>query len=186
MKNLAIAALMNGGTLRGADLRGADLSDADLRGTKLSEANLSEADLLGANLIRANLSEANLFRADLIGANLLRANLSEANLRRANLRNADLSGADLSGADLSGAIGFHLLPVQDARGYAFAHAIQTDAGWRVRAGCRDFSITEALAHWGSPDYPDAERGAMYVHAIQWLMTEIEEGERAGETREVTW
>ena len=108
--------------------------------------------------------------------------LRGANLRRANLRGMALSGCDLRGAsliraDLSGAKGFHLLPVQDPRGFTFPHAIQTDAGWRIRVGCRDFSITDALAHWGSPDYPDAKRGAMYVHAIQWLMAELAQTER---------
>ena len=135
--------------MNGGTLRGADLRWTDLRG-----ANLSGADLSGADL-------------------------SWSDLRGAILRGAALCGADLSEANLSGAVGFHLLPVQDARGFVFPHAIQTDAGWRIRAGCRDFSIPEALDHWGSPDYPDAKLGALYVRAIQWLVAEIEEGE-------VTW
>ena len=151
MKDLAIVALMNGGTLRGANLRGVDLSDTDLSGVDLHRADLSGADL--------------------------RANLRGANLRGANLSGVDLHLADLHRADLSGAIGFHLLPIQDARGFAFPHAVLTYDGWRVRAGCRDLSITEALAHWGSPDYPDAKRGALYVHAIHWLMAEIAQTER---------
>ena len=34
------------------------------------------------------------------------------------------------------------------------------------AGCRNFSAAEALEHWGSPDYPDLERGAKYVDAVE--------------------
>ena len=40
---------------------------------------------------------------------------------------------------------------EDSRGYTFAAVLQ-DGEWRIRAGCRDFSIDEALEHWG----PDGE------------------------------
>ena len=32
-------------------------------------------------------------------------------------------------------------------------------------GCRKFTAAEAIAHWGSPDYPDAKRGAGFVAAV---------------------
>jgi hypothetical protein len=44
----------------------------------------------------------------------------------------------------------------DRRGYFFA-AVRQDGKWRVRAGCRDFSIETALSHWGpggASDRPD--------------------------------
>ena len=44
----------------------------------------------------------------------------------------------------------------DVRGYWFA-AIRQDGEWRIRAGCRDFSVEEALSHWGpgsKSDRPD--------------------------------
>ena len=167
MKDLAIVALMNGGTLSGANLSGADLRWADWRGADLRGVDLRWTDLRASILTGSDMRGASLSWADLSGAILIGADLSGASLRWASLIRADLSGAK----------GFHLLPVQDVRGFTFPHAIQTDAGWRVRVGCRDFSIPEALAHWGSPDYPDAKRGAMYVHAIQWLMAEIAQTER---------
>ena len=44
----------------------------------------------------------------------------------------------------------------DVRGYWFA-AIRQGGEWRIRAGCRDFSVKEALSHWGpggKSDRPD--------------------------------
>lgn len=40
------------------------------------------------------------------------------------------------------------------------------AGDHYHAGCRRFTAAEAIAHWGSPDYPDPERGAKYVAAVR--------------------
>jgi hypothetical protein len=33
------------------------------------------------------------------------------------------------------------------------------------AGCRIFTRDEAIAHWSSPEYPDYERGDMFVAQI---------------------
>lgn len=87
--------------------------------------------------------------------NLRQANLREANLRGANLREANLSGADLSLADLSGAdlsgVEVVIDGGQDRRGYRVT-------GWlhngqlMVKAGCRNFTLAEARAHWGGADY----------------------------------
>ena len=125
-----------------------------------------------ADLSGADLSWANLREADLSGANLREANLSWANLREANLREANLREADLHGADLSGAKNFYLLPVQDRRGHAFAHAINTDGGWRIRAGCRDYSIDEALEHWSEAYEGDREEGDLYLYAVNWLKNKV--------------
>mgnify|MGYP001819282900 CR=1 FL=1 len=94
--------------------------------------------------------------------------LSGANLRGTVLRGADLRCANLCGTVLRGAIGFILLPVQDRRGYSFAHAIECDGEWRIRVGCRDFSIEEAKEHWGVAYEGDREQGDMYLYAIDWL------------------
>ena len=117
----------------------------------LSGANLSHADLSRADLIYANLIYANLSRANLNGANLSRADLIYANLSRADLTGANLSGADLSGADLSGAKGYIDLGY-DPRGYHF-RAVKFGHGWQITAGCRNFTVEEALAHWANN--PDA-------------------------------
>lgn len=117
---------------------------------------------------RADLRYANLRYADLLSANLHYANLRSANLRYADLRSANLLSANLHSADLTHAKGIYLLPVQDVRGHCFAHAIETDNGWRIRADCRDFSIEEAKTHWGESYRGNREQGDMYLYAIEWL------------------
>ena len=145
-----------------ADLRNANLEDVDLRNADLRGADLRNANLRDANLLDADLEDAGLRNASLPGANLRGANLRGANLRGANLRYANLLGANFRGA-----FGFVFLPVQDMRGYSFVHAV-LDVQWRIRAGCRYFTIPEAKAHWGSVDYQDKVRGKMYVSAVEWL------------------
>ena len=81
--------------------------------------------------------------ADLRGADLRGAILSEANLRVADLRVADLSGAR----------GFICLG-WDSRGYHFRGVRWAD-GWRVSAGCRWFTVPEAVAHWTEAANADA-------------------------------
>ena len=158
--------------LRGADLSGANLRDANLRVADLSGANLRDANLSVADLSGADLRDANLRDADLSVADLSGADLRDANLRDANLRGADLRGADLYGADLSDAKGILLLPVQDTRGHSFTHAVQTDSGWRIRAGCRDFSVEEAREHWGPRYSKDRDQGDMYLYAVGWLERKV--------------
>jgi len=130
--------------LNGADLGGADLRGADLGGANLSSANLRGAYLSGADLSRANLGGANLRGADLGGADLSRANLGGANLNGADLGGANLNGADLGGAYLSGA--YLVDGGQRSDGYRFVGWVK-DSILQIRAGCRNFSIDEARAHW---------------------------------------
>ena len=125
------------------NLRGANLREADLRG-----ANLREADLRGANLRGANLGEANL---------------REANLRGANLGEADLSGADLSGANLSG-VRAVIDGGQDARGYRVMGWLR-DGQLMIKAGCRNFTLAEARAHWGGADYLEDHDAATQAEMI---------------------
>jgi hypothetical protein len=165
--SVIVILMCNGGTARWADLSGANLSGADLSG-----ANLSGADLRWAKLRGAKLRGADLRGADLRGADLSGADLCGADLRRADLRGANLSGADLRGAKLRQAFGFYLLPVCDMRGYSFAHATLFGTEWRIRAGCRDFSIQEARKHWGENYTGDREQGDMYLYAIDWLERKI--------------
>lgn len=136
-------------------------------------ANLNGVDLREADLSVANLSVANLSGADLSEADLSGANLNGADLSGADLSGADLSVANLNGVDLSEAKGVILLPVQDYRGYSWPHAIQTDGGWRIRAGCRFFSLEEARMHWGDGYIGDRELGDMYLYACDWLEKKLE-------------
>jgi len=129
------------------------------RGERGSRADLVGADFVGANLYGANLDGANLYGANLDGANLYGANLARANLYGANLDGANLAGANLAGAYLAKAylagaylaanITITAAPARRATradGYEF-FLWQTNAGWRVKAGCRLFTLDEAWQHW---------------------------------------
>ena len=59
--------------------------------------------------------------------------------------------AELGGANLSGAINYVDLG-HDPRGYHF-RAVRFAHGWQITAGCRNFTVEEALAHWANN--PDA-------------------------------
>lgn len=146
-----------------ANLSWADLRKADLRRANLFGANLRGANLWEANLRGANLCEADLRRANLSGANLCEANLCEADLRGADLCEADLRGANLSGANLSGRIPLH---ADTARRYVLYVLPEVRGGPRFVAGCRNFTVVEALSHWG-PESPRSQ--PEYLAAIkQWL------------------
>lgn len=83
--------------------------------------------------------------------------------QRADLCGADLRGANLRRADLSERIPLH---VDTARRYILYVIPEARGGPRFVAGCRNFSATEALAHWG----PESSRSQpQYVAAIRrWL------------------
>ena len=115
------------------------LLDAIKAGAHLHDANLHDANLQNAYLHGAYLHGANLSDANLRGAHL-----SDANLRGANLRGANLQGAHLQGATKS--LGGPVRRAARADGYEF-FLWPTDAGWRVKAGCRFFDMDEAWRHW---------------------------------------
>lgn len=139
--------------LNKADLTGAYLHRADLTGAGLREVNLTEAYLRGADLRGADLRGACLRGADLRGAHLARAYLRGVNLSKADLTKVDLTEADLTGADLAAALGYVDLGV-DHRGYHF-RAVAFPAGWQITAGCRNFTVEEAVQHWKKAKNQDA-------------------------------
>ena len=110
----------------------------------------STFDLSVADLYRANLYRADLRGADLSGAKLIGADLRGADLSGADLRWADLRGADLYRANLSGTGVFILGQCQ--RGYAFLLRMHDEP--RIQAGCRDFTLDEARAHWSEAHADD--------------------------------
>ena len=97
-----------------------------------------------------------------------RANLDGANLTGANLTDADLSRAYLSGAD-----GIIVLTETD-HGYR-VYVTQRAGEWRIGAGCRDFSISEARAHWGASNYRCPLTGRRILACLDWLEREINSG-----------
>ena len=96
-------------------------------------------------------------RANLSGADLSRANLSEANLSRADLYGADLSGANLYGADLYGEKITRLIARADrADGYQFMALALESGGFKIKAGCRWFTLAEFRAHTDA-EYPGTDK-----------------------------
>ena len=72
---------------------------------------------------------------------------------RCILSDANLRGADLSGANLSGTTSYRC-GGWDSRGYHF-RAVLFASGVRITAGCRDFTLSEARAHWTAKNNLDA-------------------------------
>ena len=60
------------------------------------------------------------------------------------------------------------LGAEQGRGYGRAAYIAANGAVRISAGCRDFSIAEARAHWGAADYPDRKRGDEYLALIDYV------------------
>ena len=130
-----------------------DLRDCVMAAVKAG-ANLQDAYLYGANLQGAYLYGAKLRYANLQGADLRDANLYSANLRYAKLQGANLQDAYLQGAYLADGVKATAGPARRATradGHEF-FLWPTDAGWRVKAGCRFFTMDEAWRHW------EAKRG----------------------------
>ena len=69
-------------------------------------------------------------------------------------------GLTVGGLFLNGCTSLPAL-FEDDRHYSLVRV-----GDRYYAGCRNFSASEAVEHWGSPDYPDLERGAKYMEAVE--------------------
>ena len=79
---------------------------------------------------------------------------NNARLTDADLTNADLTGARLTDARLTGAKLTRASIIdagQDARGYRFV-GVQHDCGLMIAAGCRWFTLAEALTHWSPQKY----------------------------------
>jgi len=102
-------------------------------------------------LTGARLDGARLDGARLTGARLTGARLANAWLSGAWLEGADFTGADLRGARMDGArLGenpsslLHTGPVDSWHMYA----VRWPDGPRILAGCRWFTVEEALNHWG--------------------------------------
>ena len=125
--------------------------------------NLREANLRGANLRGANLYGANLYGADLREADLYGADLRGADLRGTNLRGAYLRDANLLEANLREAEGV-IDGGQDTRGYRVVGWMHDDQ-LMIKAGCRNFTLAEARAHWGGADYLEDHDAATQAEMV---------------------
>ena len=88
--------------------------------------------------------------------------MGPANLREADLSGADLSGANMSRADLSGASLYgenitRLIARADRMdGYQFMALELEGGGYKIKAGCRWFTLPEFRAHTDA-EYPGTDK-----------------------------
>ena len=80
------------------------------------------------------------------------ADLHGADLRWADLDGADLREATLHGADLRDTCWID--SGEESRGYRMGGIFGHDGELLIVAGRHQFTVKEARAHWGSPDYHD--------------------------------
>ena len=100
-------------------------------------------------------------------ADLRDADLRDANLQRADLQGAHLQRAHLQGAYLQGALNLICLDLHDPRGYRPV-AVLHDTGYWIAAGCRWYSIDDALIHWRDKTHNAPEIAARYIQEISKL------------------
>ena len=129
----------------GGDLSNSDISNSDLRGCDLINCNLRGCDISNSDLRGCDISNSDLRGCDLRGCDL-----RGCDLRYCNLRGCDLINCNLRGCDLSYVKGIENSIIDcgiRSDGYRF-YLTRTEQGeWRIKAGCRNFTITEAKEHW---------------------------------------
>jgi len=86
-----------------------------------------------------------------------------------------LYGAVFNFATLDDCEGIEVLLIdpRHSKGYILAEWNNDGQPW-YNSGCRSFNQASALDHWGSDNYPDKERGRMYVDAIDAAKQQEEE------------
>ena len=89
-------------------------------------------------------------KVSLADAYLAGAYLADAYLAGANLADAYLAWANLAGANLAGASHLSKLVIDGgirSDGYRFLLTRTEPGPWRIKAGCRNFTLEEARSHW---------------------------------------
>lgn len=138
-------------------------------GVNLSNGDFSQQDYEGLDFEGGQFAKCDFTNTDLSRVCLIKANFSEAVLRSANLEGADVDRADFTGADLTGAylgdcnvetaIFKDTIGIRDAgkdsRGYRFIGVLQDSGSWRIKAGCRWYTVSDALEHWDDVGNQDA-------------------------------
>lgn len=141
--------------------------------TDLSGGDFSETQLKNAHLVNGRFAKCDFSRADLSSTDLALADFTDAVLRETNFRSAvlvdtifkgaDLTGADLEWADIETADFTDCVGIIDAgtddRNYRFIGVkpllVKGGGFTMVKAGCRWFTIDEAMQHWRMRENEDA-------------------------------
>lgn len=135
-------AVRNGTDLSNGDFRGGIYQSCYLERGRFHKSDFRDVDLEGGSLEGADFSGANLQ-----GADLARADLDRVNFRGAILVNAILTDASILETDFTSCIGVVDAGI-DPRDYRFIGVWHDVGGWRIKAGCRWFSLEAARDHWG--------------------------------------
>ncbi len=157
---------------RGENLAKVELRSANLRQANLAGVNLTEAYLRNTDFTQANLESALLGGCSAHHACFRDADLSSVNLYLARFYRTDFHGANLAHACIDGALlsdcrpSIYELDMVDPRGYR-PIAVMHDSGWRIKSGCRWFTVAEAVDHWGRSDH--RESADRYLRAIRDMM-----------------
>lgn len=133
--------------------------------------HIKAAELINCKINFHDLRNFSFNTSNLRGTSFEFSNLTDACFFGADLRDCNFLSTNLCGVIFSGCKGFYLLPVQDMRGHSFIHAQWVKDEWRIRGGCRDFSIPEARKHFNRKHY-DQEFAAQMRYAINWLVGKI--------------
>jgi hypothetical protein len=124
----------------GLDLSRGDFSRQDLSGLFLEGGKFAHCDFRGTDL-----SSADIQAADFRGANMVGCNLDGALIDRC-VRFDDAQGIYDAG--------------EDSREYRFIGVWHPDdeyePGWKIKAGCRWFTLSDARYHWGPEDQDNEE------------------------------
>jgi len=131
-------------------------------------ADFGGDDLSGLNLRSLDLSGATFIGADLRGVNLRDSRLSYANFHGAIMYDVNLEGADLEEVELRGAIGVHVLTLTSHGYHVLAVWSERKSHWRIQAGCRDYTVSQARKHWGAKHYEHKGDGERIVMMLDWL------------------
>ena len=132
-----------------------------------------EIKSISSNVLFTHDCENNSINLTLGAAVRKSANLEDAYLKGANLTDANLAGAILTRASLAGASLRHDVKIirligraQRSDDYTFM-GFQTNAGLRIKAGCRLMSPDEYRAHIAK-EYPGTPKAAETLAIIQHL------------------
>lgn len=138
----------------GVDLSGGDFTNADLTGRDLEGGKFNDASFAGSDLSHGALYHADLCNADMRNTNLHCTGLEGAVLKGVNLTGAYMRDTHIKDTDFSACIGVVDAGTDD-RGYHFIGVKQRDGSWMVKAGCRWFSVDDAIDHWTHKENEDA-------------------------------
>lgn len=133
---------------------GSRMNDIQGYNASFDTCNMSGASFKGARLDNSSFRMSRGSGLDFTDASLVQANFLPTYLLNYGIV-ANWLGADVSRAILHGCSGPNFVDLGvDGRRYHF-RAVRFADGWRITAGCRNFTLAQAVAHWKEKGNKDA-------------------------------